>query len=152
MYKINIVAVGTLKESFFKSAQDEYIKRLGRFCSVNVVEIKECVQSGISTADLLDKEMMLIEPYLKGKVMVLAVEGEMLSSEAFADKMFDTFTSHDTITFVIGSSYGLSEKLKAKHYKLSFSKMTFPHHLMRIFLEEQIYRAFTIKQNITYHK
>lgn len=156
MYKINIVAVGTLKEKFFKLSQDEYLKRLSRFCEIKIIEIPESrlspnpTQNEINSS--LDKEMFLLSPHLKGKIILLAIEGEMLDSVAFSNKLFDSFSSFDTVTFVIGSSYGLSEKLKSQNYKISFSKMTFPHHLMRIFLEEQIYRAFTIKNNISYHK
>lgn len=156
MYKINIVCTGSLKEQYFKEAQEEYLKRLSRFCDVKVTEFGETRLSSSPTpseiATALDKEYDIISSHLKGKVFVLSLEGKQYDSEAFCKKLFDSFSISDTITFVIGSSYGLSQKLKEKYDNICFSKMTFPHHLVRIFLEEQIYRAFTIKNNISYHK
>ena len=156
MKKINIVAVGSLKENFFKQAQDEYLKRLKKYCEINVVELAEKShpqkpsESEINKA--LDFEAESILPHLKGKVVVCAVEGKGQSSEEFARTMGKAFDSDGQITFVVGSSYGLSQKIKENNTLLSFSSMTFPHHLMRIFLEEQIYRAFTILSGQTYHK
>lgn len=156
MYKVNIICVGKLKEKFFLSAQEEYLKRLKRFCDFKVTELNEFLlpqdpsQAQISNA--LDKEYLQIEPLLKGKVFVCDSRGSQYDSVSFSSTIFKAFENFDTITFVIGSSYGLSEKIKKDNSLISFSKMTFPHHLMRVFLEEQVYRAFCIKNNITYHK
>ncbi len=156
MYKVNIVCVGSLKEKFFYQAQEEYLKRLKKYCEVCVFELEEeklnqnPTEKEIEKA--LDREYQKIIPYLKGKIIVCAVEGKQYSSIDFSDYLIKSFNDYNCITFIIGSSYGLSQKLKTDNFLLSLSKMTFPHHLMRIFLQEQIYRAFTIKNNNTYHK
>ena len=156
MYKINIVCVGKLKEKHFLSAQDEYLKRLSRFCEIKVTELSECLlpqnPSPAQIENALDKEYLQIQQNLKGKIFVCDPRGTQHDSVAFSDVLIKSFENFDTVTFVIGSSYGLSEKIKTGNSLISFSKMTFPHHLMRVFLEEQIYRAFCIKNNITYHK
>ena len=156
MYKINIVCVGKLKEKFYLEAQNEYLKRLQRFCEISITEIPEVLlpnnpnQNDITKA--LDKEYNSILPNLKGFIYVCDPRGKQLDSVEFSNKIIKEFNSFDTITFVIGSSYGLSEKIKGNNNLISFSKMTFPHHLMRVILFEQLYRAFCIKNNITYHK
>jgi len=156
MYKINIVCVGKLKEKHFLSAQEEYLKRLSRFCEIKVTELNECLlpqnPSPAQIENALDKEYLQIQPNLKGKVFVCDSRGSQFDSVMFSETLIKSFENFDTVTFVIGSSYGLSEKIKKGNNLISFSKMTFPHHLMRVFLEEQIYRAFCIKNNITYHK
>ena len=93
-----------------------------------------------------------MQPHLKGKIFVCDSRGSQYISEDFSELIFKNFENFDSITFVIGSSYGLSKKIKEGNSLISFSKMTFPHHMMRVFLQEQIYRAFCIKNNITYHK
>lgn len=156
MYKINIVCVGKLKEKYFLGAQEEYLKRLQKFCNLKVIELNECLlpqnpsQSGINSA--LDKEYQQLKQYLKGKVFVCDAKGVQYDSVAFSDALIKSFDNNDVVTFVIGSSYGLCNQIKQENSLISFSKMTFPHHMMRVFLEEQIYRAFCIKNNITYHK
>ena len=156
MYKINIVCVGKLKEKHFVSAQEEYLKRLSRFCEIKVIELNEVLlpqnPSPAQIENALDKEYLLMQPYLKGKIFVCDSRGSQYISEDFSELIFKNFENFDTITFVIGSSYGLSKKIKEGNSLISFSKMTFPHHMMRVFLQEQIYRAFCIKNNITYHK
>lgn len=155
MFKINIVCTGTLKEKYFLSAQSEYLKRLSRFCQINITELQEQflpqnpTENEIKNA--LDKEYQQLLPYLKGKILVCDPNGEQLTSEEFSKKLIKCFDTNNMITFVIGSSYGLSSKIKTNTL-ISFSKLTFPHHLMRIFLEEQIYRAFCINSNVAYHK
>ena len=156
MKKVNIVAVGSLKEKFFKEAQEEYVKRLKKYCEINIIELAEKPlsqkpsESEIKKA--LDDEAENILSHLKGKVVVCAVEGKGVSSEEFSKMIDKSFADDSQITFVIGSSYGLSPKIKRLGSLLSVSSMTLPHHLMRIFLEEQIYRAFTILSGQTYHK
>ena len=155
MYKINIVCVGKLKERYFFEAQNEYLKRLKKFCKLDVVELDETQlpqnpsKNEVNLA--LDKEYEKILPNLKGQVVVCDPNGKALDSVAFSKEIIKTFDTADTLTFVIGSSYGLSQKIKTNKM-VSFSQMTFPHHLMRIFLLEQIYRGFCIANNITYHK
>ena len=156
MYKINIVCVGSLKENFYKLAEAEFLKRLSRFCEVNVIERAEnLLPKNPSEKDItlsLEREYVDLLPYLKGKVVVMDSGGKGYSSVEFKELLFETFNNFDMVTFVIGSSYGLSKKIKQGNSCISFSKMTFPHNLIRIMLEEQIYRAFTIQNNITYHK
>ena len=155
--KINIVCVGNLKEKYLNSACQEYIKRLSKFHSVEIVEVEEeKLPKNYSDADIARvkvKEGLRIEKYCKGYIVVLDVNGSELSSEQFANKIKMVANESFVITFIIGGSFGLSDLLKEKaDYKLSFSKFTFPHQLMRVVLLEQIYRATTIINNITYHK
>ena len=156
MYKINIVCVGKLKEQFYIEAQNEYLKRLKKFCEINITEITENVlgenPSVLSIEKSLEVEFSKIEPHLKGFVWVLDCLGKTYSSVEFSNKLIKNLDDNGTITFVVGSSYGLSKKIKQKFQTISFSTLTFPHHLMRVFLLEQIYRGFCIKNNITYHK
>ncbi|HIZ02707.1 MAG TPA: 23S rRNA (pseudouridine(1915)-N(3))-methyltransferase RlmH [Candidatus Borkfalkia avistercoris] len=145
MQKINIVCVGKLKEKFFSDAVNEYLKRLSRFASVTVRELAE--------KRTLREEAENILKELRGACVVLAVEGKKLSSETFAEKMKRFADEGKEVTFVIGSSCGLSESVKARaDLLLSFSDMTFPHQLMRVILCEQIYRAFMINGGGEYHK
>ena len=145
MQKINIVCVGKLKEKFFSDAVNEYLKRLSRFACVTVRELAE--------KRTLREEAENILKELRGACVVLAVEGKKLSSETFAEKMKRFADEGKEVTFVIGSSCGLSESVKARaDLLLSFSDMTFPHQLMRVILCEQIYRAFMINGGGEYHK
>ena len=135
----------------------EYVKRINRFNSINIVELEEeKLPKNYSEADIskcLVRESAKIEKCFQGFVIVLDVKGNQISSTEFAKKIEAISLSHDTITFVIGSSYCLSESLKTKaNMLLGFSKMTFPHQLFRVMLLEQIYRACTINNNIMYHK
>lgn len=156
MYKINIVCVGKLKEEFFLQAQNEYLKRLQKFCEVKIVELQENFlpqnPSENQIINALDKEYEQIKPYLKGAILVCDLKGKQFDSVNFSKEIFENFNNFDQITFVIGSSYGLSKKIKENNKLVCFSNFTFPHHLMRVILLEQIYRAFCIKNNITYHK
>ena len=156
MYKINIVCVGKLKEDFYLKAQSEYAKRLQKFCELKIFELPEnYLPQNPSRAQIesaLDSEYNQILPKLRGKVFVCDVEAKQLDSVQFSSQIIKSFDTNDTITFVIGSSYGLSQKIKQSNSLISFSKMTFPHHLMRVLLLEQIYRGFCINSNTTYHK
>lgn len=157
MYKINIVCVGGLKENYYMEAQKDYLKRLSKFCQVNVTELAEQkLPSNPSEQDIknnLEKEAKQIEKHLRGFVFVCDVLGKKFTSPSLATSLQKCYDTVDTITFVIGSSYGLSETIKQKaNQKISFSDCTFPHHLMRIILLEQIYRGMCINNNITYHK
>lgn len=145
MQKIYFVVVGKMKESFYREAVAEYAKRLSRFAKLEIKEIAEGASLEAEAGDILRA--------CKGYVVALAVEGEKLSSEKLAKKIKTLTDEGKDITFVIGSSCGLSGEVKqAADFLLSFSDMTFPHQLMRVILAEQVYRAFMINAGSTYHK
>ena len=145
MQKITFLVVGKIKESFYREAVAEYQKRLSRFVKLEIKELNEGANLETEADDILRN--------VKGYVIVLAVEGEQLSSEALAKKMKTLADGGKDVTFIIGSSCGLSDRVKkAADYKLSFSPMTFPHQLMRVILAEQVYRAYMINAGSTYHK
>lgn len=155
--KINIVVVGDLKEKYLNDACKEYLKRISRFHLVNIITIEEeKLNKTPSIADIskaVVKEGMKIEKFLRGFVVVLDIGGESLDSVKFAKLIENSSLNFDTITFVIGGSYGISDEVKSKaNLRLSFSSMTFPHQLFRVMLLEQIYRSCTITNNIIYHK
>lgn len=157
MIKVNVVAVGKVKEKYFLDGISEYAKRLSRFCNFSIIEVQEENYNKVDDAlisVIKEKEAEKILPHLKGHVFAMAIEGEKTSSEKFAN-MLNGLISRGTgvITFVIGGSYGLSDEIKKKADKLlSFSDMTFPHTLFRLMLTEQIYRAFSIIGGSAYHK
>ncbi len=157
MMKINVVAVGNLKEKYLTDACKEYIKRISRYHSINVIEIEEeRLPKNYSEADIskaLVKEGNRIEKYLSGYVVVLDLHGKQMDSVEFSKTIDNISQISDTITFVIGGSYGMSADIKARaKLSLCFSKMTFPHQLFRVMLLEQIYRATAISNNVLYHK
>ena len=145
MIKVNIVCVGKIKEQFYRDAVAEYVNRLSRFCRAEICELSE----GRS----LEEEGEAILRRVRGYVIALCVEGQKLSSTGLAARIKQLCDGGEEITFIIGSSCGLAEKVKAAaRLKLSFSDMTFPHQLMRVILCEQIYRAFMINGGGEYHK
>ena len=145
MQKIYFVVVGKIKESFYREAVAEYVKRLSRFAKVEIKELPEGADPEAEKGDILRA--------CKGYVIALAVEGEKTTSEGLAKKIKALTDSGKEITFIIGSSCGLSPEVKkSADYLLSFSDMTFPHQLMRVILSEQVYRAFMINAGATYHK
>lgn len=157
---IDIVCVGRIKERYLTDAIAEYSKRLSRYCKLNIIEVAdektpEHASEGVDR-QIKAKEGERIAKHLKDGafVIALAINGKQLSSEELAAKINDLGlrgTSH--IQLVIGGSIGLDEAvLKRANYKLSFSKMTFPHQLMRVILLEQIYRAYKINAHEPYHK
>lgn len=149
---INLICVGNLKETFSKQEQEEYLKRLSAFCKVNVIEIKEQNQFENSYVTL-EKEGEEILKKLKGYIILCDIKGKELSSSALAEKLKNLMQTNSEISFVVGGSYGVCEKVKSlSKEKISFSPMTFPHNLFRIMLLEQVYRAFTIINGKTYHK
>lgn len=152
MLTINLVCVGDLKEEFWREASKEYQKRLSRFCKLNIIELPE--QNGLdSDAKTLEKEGEDILKHLQGKSFLLAIEGKEYSSIEFAQKLQNESLSSSQLTFVIGSSCGVSPKVKESiKEKLSFGKATFPHNLARIMFLEQLYRAFMINSGSSYHK
>lgn len=157
---ITIIAVGKIKEKYLKMAIDEYVKRLGRYCKVDIIELPdEKTPDNASEKDeylIKEKEGKLILSKIKDRSYVIALDlnGKELTSEDFAKFInINGVQGNSNIVFVIGGSLGLSiEVLKRADFKLSFSKMTFPHQLFRVMLLEQIYRSFRINNNEPYHK
>ena len=158
--RISIVCVGKIKEKYLKLGLDEFSKRLSKYCKLEILELDD----EKAPENLSDKEMIMIKDK-EGKkilskikdnsyVIALAIDGKNLSSEELAQTINNLGVrgiSH--IVFVIGGSLGLSDEvLKRANYKLSFSKMTFPHQLMRLILLEQVYRAYRINSGEPYHK
>lgn len=152
MITINLLCVGNLKEIFWRDAEKEYIKRLSRFCKLNIFEVEE--KNNESSPEItLEKEGKDILAKCKGYIILMDREGKNFSSEDFAQKINSLSLRQSEFTFIIGSSFGVSENVKKKaSEKLSFGLSTFPHNLARIMLLEQIYRAYTILNNIRYHK
>ena len=158
--RISIVCVGKIKEKYLKLGIDEFSKRLSKYCKLEVIELDdEKAPENLSDKEMLmtkEKEGKKILSKIKDNayVIALAIDGKNLSSEELADNINNLGvrgTSH--IVFVIGGSLGLSDEvLKRANYKLSFSKMTFPHQLMRLILLEQVYRAYRINNGEPYHK
>lgn len=151
--KINIVAVGKIKDDFLKAAVEEYKKRISRFAEISVTELPEAPPSK-TEAEQIAFESSEIFPKLKGVIIATDIDGKQLSSKDFSSFIESKCVSGESeFTFVIGGSYGLDDKIKnSAALRLSFSKMTFPHQLFRVMLCEQIYRALTIKNNLPYHK
>lgn len=158
--KIDIICVGKLKEKYWVNAVGEYTKRLSKYCKINIKEVPdEKTPQGASEAlelQIKDKEGKAILKHVKDRayVMALVIEGKQFDSEGFASKIENLgITGHSHITFIIGGSLGLSNEVMSRaDAKISFSKMTFPHQLMRVILLEQIYRGFRIIRNEPYHK
>lgn len=158
--KITILCVGKVKEKFYRDAIDEYTKRLSRYSKLEIIEVAdektEENSSETEIALIKNKEGERLLKHIKedAYVIALSIDGKQLDSEELSKKINSLGiqgTSH--IYFVIGGSLGLSDEvIKRANYKLSFSKMTFPHQLMRVILLEQIYRAYRILNNEPYHK
>jgi 23S rRNA (pseudouridine1915-N3)-methyltransferase len=150
---IKIITVGNIKEKYLKDAIDEYLKRLKKFTSIEIIELKDEGLVEEQKAIQLEGEKILKNISPKDYLITLEIEGKAYSSEEFAEKINQIQIENSNIVFVIGGSYGLSKDIKDKSkMHLSFSKMTFPHQLFRVFLLEQIYRAYKILNNESYHK
>lgn len=146
MIKINIVAVGTLKEKFWTEAVSEYVKRISRFANIKIIEVAE--------KRTIEEEGKEILKKINGYPVAMDIGGSAVSSEEFASffnkKLLDGTSE---FSLIIGGSEGLSEEVKrACATRISFGKVTYPHQLMRVILTEQVYRALTIMNNVTYHK
>lgn len=150
---IKIICLGKVKEKYLQDGIDEYIKRISKYTQVKIIELED---EGIKDDKVaLKKEKEKILKYLNTKdyIIVLDISGKEITSLEFADKIDKTLIINSDITFIIGGSYGLDEEIKSlSNYRLSFSKMTFPHQLFRLILLEQIYRAYKINHNEEYHK
>jgi len=150
---IKIICIGKLKEKYLKEAQDEYLKRLKKYTQIELIELPDSTIDDPKIA--LEKEKLEINKYLTGKeyLITLEIEGKELSSTELSEKIDKTLIENSNITFLIGGSYGIHSNIKEKsNFKLSFSKMTFPHQLFRILLLEQIFRSYKILNNEKYHK
>ena len=149
---LRVVCVGNIKEKFFADAINEYLNLISRFHKIEIIETKEGNKN--KTVDEIKViECEEIKKYLKGYIISLDLKGEQITSVVFSEKIDKIAQNNSTITFVIGGSNGLDKEiLNMSNYILSFSKMTFPHQLFRVMLLEQIYRASTISNNVTYHK
>ena len=160
MFEITLITMGKLKEKFYISAASEYSKRLSGYSRFNLIELPETrLPDDPSPAELaagLEKEAELIFTKIpKGAwFCVFTPEGKVISSEAFADKLKEVkLSGKSSACFLIGSSFGISPRVKAKaDFKLSMGPMTFPHHLARIMVLEQLYRAEAIQAGSKYHK
>lgn len=160
MFDITLIAMGKLKEKYYISAADEYEKRLKGYCRFQILELPEVrLPEDPSPAEVaagLEKEATLVLTRIpKGAwLCVLTPEGKMLSSEALAEKMKGIkLSGKSSACFLIGSSFGIAPRIKAQaDFQLSMSPMTFPHHLARIMVLEQLYRAESIQAGSKYHK
>lgn len=160
MFQITLITVGKLKEKFYQSAVAEYEKRLKAYCSFCIYELPESrLPDNPSPAKInagLEKEaQMILDKIPKGSwFCVLTPEGKLLSSEVLAEKMADIkLSGKSSACFLIGSSFGIAERIKQiADFRLSMSPMTFPHHLARVMVLEQLYRAETIQAGTKYHK
>lgn len=152
MITVKLICVGKLKEKFWVDAQNEYIKRLQKFCKFELIELNEKNQTS-SVKETLDREGEDIISKMEGKTILFDVKGQAISSENLAELIEKTAFSSSVISFVIGSSFGVGEQVKNKaDKKISFGPVTLPHNLARIVAIEQIYRAFNIINNTSYHK
>ncbi len=150
---IKILCVGKIKEQYWKDALMEYQKRLSKYVKLSIIEVNDCDDNHIPTTLARESELLMRHIEVKDYVVALAIEGNMLSSLEFSEKIDATFLSYSNLVFVIGGSYGLHQDIKNRaNYLLSFSRLTFPHQLFRVVLLEQLYRAYKIKNNESYHK
>ena len=150
---IKIICVGKLKEKYLIEAVDEYRKRLSKYTKIEIIEAAD--ENFLDIQKVRDLEGIKINKFINEKdyVITLELEGEQLDSMKLAKKIESTLVINSNLVFVIGGSYGLSNEVKQRaNFHLSFSKLTFPHQLFRVLLLEQIYRAFKINNNESYHK
>lgn len=159
MINVKIISVGSLKESYLREAAAEYEKRLSSFCRLETVELKEArVRDGESdaaaSAALSDEaERILAALPARSYRVAMCIEGREQDSHGLADMISRAADAYGTVCFIIGSSHGLDEKVKAScDMRLSLSKLTFPHQLFRVMLLEAIYRSFNIIKGTRYHK
>ena len=159
MLLINIICVGKIKEKFLKDAIQEYSKRLSKYCNLNIIEVQdEKVPDKLSDKiieNIKDVEAEKMSKYIKKDACLIALDlnGKELSSEEFSKEIENISLNYSSITFIIGGTLGISRKILDKcDKKVCFSKMTFPHQLIRVFLLEQIFRGFKISNGETYHR
>lgn len=155
---IKLICIGKIKESFYREAVEEYAKRLSKYCVLDILELPEekiSIENDAYCEISKQKESARILSKIDNKdyAILFDIYGESLNSVEFAKKMQTFKDEGKNITFIIGGSYGVDEQVKKRaNYRLSFSKMTFPHQLFRVVALEQIYRSFKINNNEKYHK
>ena len=142
---IRIICVGKLKEKYLVDACLEYTKRISKYSKIEIIELKD--------SNIKEEKDNILKYINKDYIITLEIEGDVIDSNNLAKKIDNIFLNNSNITFIIGGSDGLHDDIKKiSNYKLSFSKLTFPHQLFRVMLLEQIYRSFKILNNETYHK
>ena len=150
---IKIICLGKIKESFYNDAIEEYRKRISKYTKIEIIELEDYKDDDKVVCLRKEKELILRALKDKDNVVLLDIEGKEVDSISFSKFVSDELAYNNNITFVIGSSNGLDNSIKAlTNKKVSFSKLTFPHQLFRIIFLEQIYRAFKIINNESYHK
>ena len=159
MLNVTVITVGTLKEAYLREAAVEYEKRLGAFCKLELIQLKETklsespTDAQISAALSAEGRQILAAIPPRAYRIAMCVEGTQLSSEQLAKKLEEIGQTHGTLCLIIGSSYGIAPEVKsACDYRLSVSKLTFPHQLMRVLLLETLYRSLGIIKGTKYHK
>ena len=149
MLKLELLCVGKIKESYYRDGIAEYLKRLGRFCDASVVEIPDLADD----VGAAEKESKALLSRMDGFVILSDLRGKLLTSEELAATLERGYLRAPKVQFVIGGSRGVTDEVRARaDAVVAFGRMTFPHRLMRLIAAEQLYRAFTISENVQYHK
>lgn len=147
---IKIICVGKIKENYLRDAILEYTKRISKYDKLEIIELPD---NDSEKSLVIERDLILSKIKEREFVVTLEIEGKEISSVGLSDLIDKTYINYPTITFIIGGSYGIHDDVKKRSdYSLSFSKLTFPHQLFRVMLLEQIYRAFKILKNESYHK
>ena len=159
MLNVTVITVGNLKESYLREASTEYEKRLGGFCRLDLIQLKEAklpespTEGQIAAALTAEGKQILASIPQKAYRIAMCVEGQQLSSEQLARRLDEIGQTHGALCLIIGSSYGIAPEVKAAcDLRLSVSKLTFPHQLMRVLLLETLYRSLGITRGTKYHK
>ena len=159
MLNVTIITVGNLKESYLREAAAEYEKRLGAFCRLDMIQLKETklpeapTEGQIAAALSAEGKQILASMPPRAYRIAMCVEGQQLSSEQLAQRLEDVGNTHGSVCLIIGSSYGIAPEVKAAcDFRFSVSKLTFPHQLMRVLLLETVYRSLGINKGTKYHK
>ncbi len=149
---ITIITVGKVKEKYIRDGINDYLKRLSKYTKIELIEVDDVSYDETKTLKV-EADNILKRLNIKSYIITLEIDGNMLDSKELSNLIDKTVTNYGDITFIIGGSYGLDESIKKlSNYKLSFSKLTFPHQLFRLLFLEQVYRSFKIINNEQYHK
>lgn len=149
--KVNLICIGKIKEQYFTDGINEYKKRLSKYCNLNIIELQEYSSNDINKNIALESEEIIKKA--KGELVLFDIKGSIISSEDLSGMISKNKNfGGGEISFIIGGSNGVSDKLKGLCNKISFGRVTFPHQLMRVIALEQIYRGFTIIAKSPYHK
>lgn len=150
---LKIICVGKIKEKYLTDALNEYQKRISKYTKIEIISLQDYDLNNEELTKEKEKEAIIKNIAPKDYIVTLEIEGQMLTSKEFANKIDNIYLTNSNITFIIGGSYGLADEVKKmSNFSLSFSKMTFPHQLFRVILLEQIYRSYKINNNESYHK